>query len=191
MAWHLYLVPIVLDSLGTRAPKYLKDLGVPRAMAPYGFQDVGFAAADVDNATDTSLQTNADLDKIPDNLDNTLGAQTATVQARLELKNLPSDWVTSGMTYRFVVRKVLNLMQFCTRYAFVNNTVEKLMSGSVDLDTQFQDLPLAIRQRLLGAAESFNFDTSGLSGTSTIRQILKNIADQYGDNSYRIGGIVI
>ena len=66
----------------------------------YGFQPVFLIAADLLGTQDTAISSQTDVIKIPDNLDNTIGAALATVQSKLESKDLPAGWITSGMTYQ-------------------------------------------------------------------------------------------
>jgi len=194
MPWHLYLVPII--GVGTkvdpRKPKYLTTLGVDWGMVDYGFQPFALAAANVDDATDTSLQINVDVTKIPDNLNQLLGAGAVnTVQTALEDRNLPAGWVTSALSYRDVLRTLWGFFAFLQRYSVVSGNTNPLIAAAVTLDTQFNQLSQTARTNLQDTAASLGLSSAGLTGTSTIRQILKNISDQWGQRAFSVGAVNI
>lgn len=194
MTWHIYLLPIVGD--GTKAtprePKYLPALGASWSMVDYGFQPFALAAADVSDATDTSIQGNVDVTKVPDNLDQLLGAgAVVTVQNALENRNIPAGWVTAALSYRTVLRTIWGFFAFLQRYSAVSGNTSPLIAATVNLDTQFNQLSQTARTNLQDTATSLGLSSAGLTGTSTIRQILKNMADQWGDRPFTVGGVNI
>jgi len=195
MAWHLYLVPVIGD--GTKAdprrPKYVAALsGVDWAAMDYGFQPVMLVAANVDDATDTTATNQADVQRLPDNLDQQIGAAALSiVQNALETRNLPAGWVTNTMTYRELLRTLGGFFAFLQRYSVVANTTGLVIGGTVNLNTQFNQLPQAVRTNLQDTATSLGLSSAGITGTSTIRVILKNIADQWGQKPIIVGAITI
>jgi hypothetical protein len=194
MAWHLYLTPIIGDGTPTdkRRPEFVSDLGVSWRMLHFGRQPVGLVAADVSGAQDTTLIGSSGVTKIPDALDGTIGAGAlVTVQNILENWNIPGTWLVAGTTYRELVRIVRGVFFIIQRYASVANNLNAILSGGVSLSTQFQDLPLGVRQNLQAAAVDLNIDTSGFTGASTLRQILKGVGDQYAATPFQLGGIEI
>jgi len=200
MAWHLYLVPVIGTGFpigdppvrDPRRPKYVADLGVLWAAMDYGFQPVMLVAADVDDLTDTSLQVNADVTKVPDALDNQIGAVAISiVQNALEIRHLPAGWVTTDITYRVLLRTLAGFFAFVQRYATVANTTALVFGGAVDLNTRVNQLPVAVRQNLQATATSLGLDATGISGSTTLRVVLKNIADQWGQRSFQIGEITV
>jgi len=194
MTWHLYFIPIMGTGAKSdpRRPKYLTSLGVPWGMMDYGFQPVALVAADVDGATDISLSANADAHRLPDDLDQPIGATAlAIIQNALETRNLPAEWIISTLSYRQVLRTVLGFFAFFQRFATVANTTALLLGGAVTLNTQLNQLSAAARQNLRDTATSLGLDISGVAATSTVRAVLKNVADQWGQRSVTIGGIAI
>ena len=190
MTWHLYLLPII--GSGTyedpRRPKYLDNYSI----LDYGFQPVALAATDVDDATDAALQLNADVHRIPDNLDQSIGsAALAIVQNALETRNIPAGWITSTVTYRVLLRTAFGFFSFLQRYAVVAKTTSLLLGGSVTLNTRINQLSAVVRQNLQNTAISLGLSATGITGTATIRQVLKNLADQWGQSSFILGGITI
>lgn len=190
MAWHLYLVPVIGDGTedDPRRPKYVTSFSA----MDYGFQPVMLVATDVDDATDAALQLNADVTRIPDALDNQLGAAAlAIVQNALETRHLPAGWVTGGITYRALLRTVGGFFAFLQRYSTVANTTALVFGGAVDLETTMNQLSAAKRQELKDTAVSLGLDISGIAGNTKLRAVLKNIADQWGQREMHLGGITI
>lgn len=194
MAWHLYLLPMI-DSGNPRmgrVPKYILGVATSAAVSPFGFQGDCLCAADVTNPLDAAIASNPDASKIPDNLDATLGAgAVATVQGILEARNIPAQWVTGALTWRRLLRIVWAIFTFVTRFATVNQITTAFLSGGITLDTTFASLSAQNRQRLLDTAADMNFNTDGFTGASTLRQILKGVADQWGEREFELGGIRI
>jgi hypothetical protein len=83
------------------------------------------------------------------------------------------------------------MFAFFQRYRGLTGTTGPLLGGTVTLNTQFNQLPGGVRADLIATAADMGFDTSGLSGTNTIRQILKTMADQWGSRQITLGGITI
>jgi hypothetical protein len=195
VSWHLYLLPMVTKAFpplgNSRVPKYITDGPYAAyAISDYGFQGWCLCAADISDATQTALLLNADVTKIPDNLDQQIGAALATVQAVLEGANIPAGWVTIGMTYRTMLWIILADFKFMQRFLGVTQVLNAFLSGAVTLDTTFGSLSALNRQRLLDTAASLKLDTAGFTGASTLRQILKGVADQMA-GPVVLGGITI
>src|SRR5687768_14916725 len=76
---------------------------VPFHLVDQGIADVCLMAADMTAAQHTLLSSKTDVDAIPANLDNTIGAQLATVKTRMRAWNIPANWLTSTTTYRQLV----------------------------------------------------------------------------------------
>lgn len=195
MAIRFYILPIETIDNG-RGPKYLKwrlapaGLNVRWAAMDFGLEPVMLVWADVTGGQHTALSANADVISIPANIDNNITAGALNnVKAALEGLNIPAGWVTTGHTYRQVLRIVAGLFQFAQRFHGLHG--ERLFGGGFTMETQFQDLPQAVRTKLIAAAESHDYDTSALSGASTVRQILKFLADQWDSEEIVMGGVVI
>lgn len=152
----------------------------------YGDDGAFIVWADVTPTQHTALAANADLVALPANTTNTVGANLTTVQSALESFNIPADWVTSGMTYRQVLRGVATLFQFAQM--FHGRGYGKLIQAGVTLDTQFNALPQGVKNALLDTAQALNYDTSGLTGAITVRQILRLMAQQWGSAPVRFFG---
>lgn len=178
MALRFYLVPKIGDGLTPMTavrPKYVADLSVGFAAMDYGREDLMLVGVDVSVAQHTSIAANADVTVIPSNLDATIGVNLAAVQASLEGWNLPAEWVTSGMTYRFVIGKVGRLLTFMQR--FRTRDVGRFFATTT-LDALVSSLTQAVRAAIQDVAASLDIDASAITGAMTVRHALKILLDQ-------------
>lgn len=194
MAINCYLMPRVGDGTTPNTAfraKYEDDLiaaGLTFAAVYYGAEPAFLVAVrDITPALHSTISADAECVTVPA-LAQTVGAQVATVQARLEAFNIPAQWVTSGMSYGSVCRFVavgFQIMQVLTHRL----GRARLFGGAVTLDTRWNQLGAGVRQDLLDLATELNFDSTGMSGTTTIRQILKALADQWPALAIRLGPV--
>lgn len=192
MAKRLYIVP----KTGTGGmddayrPKYFSDLvGVSWNAMDYGLEPHFLVASELTTDQHNTLVANADVIAIPANLDAQVGANRDAVVDALETLNVPAGWVTKTMTYRKILKIVAAIMLFAQRLH--GHAGLRIFASGITLSTKFNQLPANVRTKLIETAQSMNFDTSSLSGTSTVRQILKAMADQWGLKDIKIGGIVL
>jgi hypothetical protein len=155
----------------------------------YGHHPGCLMAADVNTTQRNFLSGQADVVLVPLNLDSTIGAALATTQAALEALQVPAGWVTSGTTWRAVVRMVGGLFQFAQRYAGLTDGQDLLPAG-VNLDAAMSTVPQARRDAIQATADSFGYDTGAIGGGTTIRAALKILADQWGAAAFLLGGMV-
>lgn len=194
MAWHIYLIPIV--GLGTKAdsrrPKYQTELGNAWSMMDYGFQPVALVGADLDASQEAILLAHADARKIPDALDQTIGAGVlATVQAALEAVNIPAHWVVAGTTYRELLRTLWGFFAFLQRYAEVTNSTAQVFDVTTHLDLRLNQMSASMRQNLRDTAISLGLNIDNLGGVTRLRVALRTVADQWGDRPFQLGGITV
>lgn len=191
MAWRLYQIPITgsgTNHTDPRRPKYVVEAGVPWAMMDYGAIPWALVAADVTNPQHNALAGNADVTAFPTNLQGTIGGNLNTVVNALEAARLPAGWVAASDTYATVARTVAGLMQFAQRYTAISGGQE-LVPSSINLNTQFGSLSQQRQDDLLATANSLGYSTAGLQATTTLRAILKNLADQWGARPFTLGGL--
>lgn len=192
MATRLYIVP----KIGTGGmddayrPKYFSDLtGVSWNAMDYGREPHFLVSSDLTTDQHTALVANTDVIALPVNLDAQVGTNRDAVVNALEALSIPSGWVTTTMTYRRILKIVAAIMQFAQRLHGHANL--RVFGSGVTLSTKFNQLPANVRTKLIETAQSMNFDTSSLSGTSTVRQILKEMADQWRVKDIKIGRITL
>jgi len=192
----LYLAPVETRTNPqgdtVRVVKYEGDFcAVSCGTMDFGFEPVMLVGATVDGATDATLTANADVVALPVNLDvNLTAAEVTAVQAKLEAVNIPAGWVTTSLTWRQLVRTIVAMFQFAQRYNGVAGNVRLFPTG-VTLSTRWNQLSPTVQTNLTTTATSLGYSTTGLSGTTTLRTVLKNMADQWGSRPIFIGGLEI
>lgn len=189
----LYFMPTGTNARGAVIAKYTNTFtaaGFSVSMIRFGDNPHGLVFSPCDAATDTSVSANVDVQRLPDNLDANPGAGAVTaIQTFLENNNIPAGWVTTALTWRTIVRDVVSMFLFVQRYNGIGGPA--VFTGAVTLNSTFASLPLAVRVALQQAAAAQNFDTSSLSGASTLRQILRAMGLQWGAQPILIGGLSI
>lgn len=191
----VYLVPKIGDGQSPDTafrPKYtdLDSLGAGWNLngrwtsLDYGAENLFMLVAQVTAEEHTLLNAQTDVLAVPD-LDNQVsGPAIPVIESKLEAANLPGDWVNTSMTYRQVCKRVRKIVSFMQRY--FGEYADSIFAGGLTLDTRINQIPQARRQRMATVAGTLGLDTSGLGGTTTIRQALRILADQIGDAT--IGG---
>lgn len=137
---------------------------------------------DVPPATDAEINSQSDVFRLPDDLDQIMGSLAVrnTIRSRLESVNIPGTWVQSTTTYREVVRFIGAVCQFAQRFQGITGIPgDRWFADGRTLDTTFGELGPNGQQALLDTADSFGFDRSQLTSTTTLRQYLKSAGDQY------------
>lgn len=172
-------MPIIGDGSKStpRQPKYASThlAGINWNMMDYGDEPFCLVAADLGSGH-SALAAESDVTALPADLNQEIGGQLSTVQNTLESLNIPSDWVQSTHTYKRVLRAATLIFQIAQRHQGLS--FGRIFTAGVTLDTQFNQLSSTARNRLLSVAQTMKLDTSGLGGASTLRQILKALADQ-------------
>lgn len=201
MAFRLYIVPAIGDGFVTmRGPKYFLDGRVTPlqwSAVDYGNEPWEVVGADCSAADDAFLAGQPDVTTLPFDLSPQLtAANVTTVQNKLEAANIPAGWVNTTLTWREVVRTVLGMFSYLQRYAGVygqttGTSAPSLFGSGVTLATTFGALPAAVQSAMVAAAQSFNIPTTGLTASTTLRAILKNLADFFQDQPYYFGVVAV
>lgn len=181
MAIRIYLVPKIGTGFGSDPfrPAYISNGGIAGnwQAIDYGKEAWMLVAADVTPAEHNAITANSDATAIPANLDQQIGAALATVQSKLELANLPADWVTSAMTYRTLLKWTIRILLLMQRFCGFDEAAARFFA-TVTLDSTVGDLTAAVRQRLNTVAQSFGLDTSSITLATTIRAALRILGQQ-------------
>ena len=195
MTIRFYILPIDVYN-GVRGPKYFggwparavqhAGFACPWSMKDFGSINEAVLCADIAAADHTTLEANADVLSIPTNIDSTLNT-TARNAARTfcVTYNLPGTWINTGMTYRTVLRTVCGFFFFFQRVTGILGHDINLTTGWLDL--QVQNIPADIRQAMADAATQKGYDYSMVTGTTTMRVILKAMADAWGTQPIYFG----
>lgn len=193
MAIRYYVMPIIREG-NVRGPKYFRwprngnptGLAVRWNMIDYGLIDQCIAVADVTTAQNTTLAANSDVLAIPANINSTLtAAAVTTAEAYLENIGMPAQWVSTSFTYREVLRIVGGCFLYMQRVTAILGRSITLTGGVLGL--QMQNIAADIRAAMQQAADEQGFDYSGITATTTVRQVLKAMADAWGDQPIYLG----
>lgn len=202
MTQRLYILPLAHVDLGSGreyvAPKYLwgsmaaglAGLETVRwRQMRYVWQDVTVVVADTDDTQHATLVGQADVFAVPA-LDSTIPNTTARNRVRtlLEGKGIPGNWVGTGMTYRSVVRVVLHAMHY---HNVSIALAGRIFAGSIDLSLTVSQLPAGAASRLQEAANRLGLDYSGVTGATTLRQLLQGMGQQLASVPVDLGGMVV
>jgi hypothetical protein len=191
---HLYLVNAVpalrggIEIPNSQAPEHFNVVlpGIKATFMAFGNEGHFLVSADTDEATHATLAALPRVTQIPADLDQQLSAGAVNaVQNALEARNIPAHWVSTNLTYRQVLRVVMGIFQFAQVYYRLHSLT--LFRGGVNLDTQASQIPLAERNRLQQAAQTAGLDVSGITGTTTVRQILRQLGEQWLDRPVKLG----
>lgn len=204
MTNRLYFVPIIRRGRPVyRIPKYfwhprsgyegLAELeGVQHShQLNHKLEDLFLLVADLDTTQEAALTAQADVIQIPADLDNQIPNVIVRDIVRSFLENvfIPAQWVTVGMTYRTILRVVIGLWRFRERLQHFVGVA--LFAAQIDLDKTVSEMPIKIQTALADAADALYLDYSGVTGSTTIRQLLYGAGQQFASIEFRLGPITI
>lgn len=166
-------------------------------LAPFGVAAIRFgphphclAAAPCDAATDVQVAAQADVRRVSDNLARTLGtAELQDLAAYLETYRIPADWMDGTLSWRAIVRGVLGIFLFAQHYQGCGGG--PLYDGGATLETTVSQLPPDVQQSLERAAVDLNYDTSTLRADVSLRQILRAMGVQWGEQPIFLGSVSV
>jgi hypothetical protein len=172
-------MPLIVGGGPSKLGRKPKFTPAGYSIIPYGAENVCILSADVDAATHTTISADSQVSAFPANLlaNLTSGAVTQA-QGFLDGLNIPSQWVNTGITY---IQMILIIGRIFEVSQMFERSIGKLFANGITLSTTFSALPIGTKNTLTQIATSRGWDTSGLTGSSTMRQILKFMADQFPD----------
>lgn len=161
------------------------------ALKDYGSIDRLIVAVDTDAATHDVIAAYADVLALPENLDAAPNTSTRNaIKTRLEGFNIPSGWVTTGMTYRTMLRTILGIFKFMQRFAERTGNLNPFSWG-INLDTVFSSLSVARQDKIREIANSMGFNGDAIPAAWTLRQILKYAADELANEPVLFGRVTV
>lgn len=202
MAFRIYIVPIIGTGAhgDPRRPKYFTDGTIAAATygtLTYGTEPRMIVGADLPSGDDVIIVGKPDVLAFPFDLAPTLtGGQVTAVRNALEAANIPAGWVTTADTWANVFRGVAGMCSFLSRYEGVyaeqtGTAAPSLFAGGVTLASAFSSLPAAVQTALIATAQDQGISTAGLSGATTLRTILRSMADHYSQMVYNFNGVIV
>lgn len=190
MTLRYYALPIIrtTDAHGReyRNPKYLPDLGLNFGMVPMGNIDWCVAVADVTTQQHNSISANSDVMSVPANIESSMNAgAVTTARTFLAAHDIPGAWIATGMTYHYVLKILCAFFLYLTRVRGILGYNVVLVAGWPTI--QIQNVSADIRNAMIQASASFNYDYSWVVPTTTLGQIMKSMADDWGEEIIHIG----
>ena len=183
-----YLIPVEVNG-AFRGPKYFawgRDpdppaliQGVAWQARDYGNEPLMIVGGDLTDPQDASLIAMPDVTKFADNLDATLGANLAAMQAALEALKLPADLLTATVTYRQTLRGLLGIFAVaqCMQGKGFN-----IFTAGITLSTTMSQIAAPARTALQDCAVSLGYNITTVTGATTVRQLLNLVANQTAPN---------
>jgi hypothetical protein len=157
-------------------------MGVEYSMIDYGAAGTNttIVVADVDGSQHSTIDTDPETLSAPEYIDaNIQQSEVSAWESYLEARGIPADWMSPSLTWREVLRTVVHQFRFTQRYYGQGGSMDWAGLG-INLNTQWKDLPEAdFKTPFLDAANTFGFDTSFIRNNTLVRNLIKNIADQF------------
>lgn len=187
MTARFYIIPIT--RIGTkRGPKYftwgvgpekIQGIDCRWVMKDYGDIDEAIIAADISTADHNYVSIQPDVLSLPANIDQRLNSSAVNSAVNfLETYNIPGGWINTTQTYRYVARIVTGMFLFMQKVTFYLGHTLTLPQNWVNLT--LNQVPVDIRDAMASAAAEMNYDYSWVIGSTTVREILKGMADGWG-----------
>lgn len=182
MAIRYYLVPVIGNGFTAKTgwrPKYFIDLtAVKYRTLFYGWLPTALIQADVDQATHDTIVANSDVVSLPENLSQTINL--TVVQNIFTSRDIPASWLNAGLTYLQVLRRLEALFNFATKYQ--SFLAHKMLRAIWANDVTLAGLPGFLQADLQEAADFFGVDTAGVTGSTTVEELMVNFAAQIEAN---------
>jgi hypothetical protein len=200
MTIRFYVLPIETVDGGTkRGPKYFAwrfDPDPPGltdqwSMLDYGLISECVLAANISDVNHAALVLNADVYSFPINLDaNMPQGEQAALTTFLEGVRVPAQWLSGQQTYRSVLRTISGVFLYIQRVSAIMGVDPTTIPG-VTFNTQYNKLPAALHDALAQAAADLGYSFSGVSANTTLRNLFKAMADQWGTRQILMGFVTL
>lgn len=195
MTVRFYVLPLIRTPV--RIPKYFADpkFGIPGINVSYSLQDYGeidmcIVCTNVTNQQHNTLISNSDVLAIPINIDQNLTPNAVTTAVNfLETYNIPAGWINTTQAYRYVLRIVTCMFMYMQKVKDILGHTITMPNGWASLT--MAQVPTDIRSAMASAADAQNYDYSWVTGSTTVRQILKQMADNWSDTPIPFGMAVL
>lgn len=187
-----YLVPVQQIGL-YRGPSYLKwrwnpgGLDVQKSCKDYGSINQMICAVNAEIVAHTWLAAQASVYQFPIDIEvNPSPAELSELETALEAVYIPADWLSPSETWRGALRTVTGMFLYMQRVTAITGD-NPLTDWGVTLNTQFRNLDQDKQDALIQATNDLGYDSSVIRDNWTLRIILKNMADGWGDRPIYFG----
>ncbi len=196
MAKALFLVPMV--GAGTRQDpyrgKYTSDASVVQSgTLRYSRADSAIIFLEAPQAylDSVAAQPDATLLATPTTIDEAITVgQANAAKAIFEPLGIPGQFINAGDTRREVIRGVVGMFLFSQRMEgrFGEGFKKRASDRGITLDSVWSDFPQALKDEFIDIRDDFGWGNLGLTNSSTLREILKAVSDQFEATPIFIGG---
>lgn len=182
-----YILPMLVQPPdarrpGLRSPKYLYEdpfQQYPRRSIDYGAEDICITyIKGITQAHHDALTANPDVIGLPEDLQAqmTVG-QVTGAQNFMEGINIPAGWVNTSRTVGATLKIMVGLFEFFQTWrGLTGDRHGSPLNSGMAMNDEFNSMSLLNRSRLVVTMDRMNVDVSGLTGTSTLREIMQNFA---------------
>lgn len=194
-----YILPVDVVTIAgqiMRGPKYLEwfqnpsGLDVRWSAKDYGAIDMMMCAVDAELADHTYLAGQTDVYAFPDNLDTSPSpAELSALEDYLELAYIPAQWLSPSDTWREILRIITAMFLFMQRLTGITGS-DPLVWG-VSLNTQFRNIEQQYQDAIYEAFVTLGYDDSAIKSNWTMRVMLKNTADEWGERPIHFGFVTL
>lgn len=180
-----------------RVPKYHSTIypGTKWFALDYGSEDTALLGLEADETIHALLTAESDVLTVPTTHPswdtNPTAGQATTAANFLEGLNIPGNWIDTGDTWRSIIRVTGGAFQFNQRFFGLTGQAFFTNQPGVTLNTVYSSLPQWAKDAMVQAASDLSLNTAGLSPSSTIRQILKSMGDQFDNRALNLAGYEI
>jgi hypothetical protein len=155
-------------------------------MKDYGDIDQAIMCTYISAADHATVSANSDVLALPVHIDTTMSAgAVSAAQTFLETYNIPANWINTGDTYRATLRITTAFFLFMQRTTGILGHGITLPGNWANLT--MANVPVDIRDAMAAAADSFGYDYSWVTDSTTVRQVLKGMADAWGTQPILFG----
>lgn len=128
------------------------------------------------------------------NIDNALTANQANAaKTFVEARGIPGDFVNQGDTRREAIRAICGLFLFCQRAEGLLGVgfKQRAIQLGVTLATQWNSMPQELRDVFISVRDDHGWNNLGLTGSSSLRQIMLAVSEQFENTPLFIGGFEV
>jgi len=189
-----FVLPVERSVAGhQRGPKYFAwrydpdppGIVCPWSLKDYGMIDEGVLCADIEAGDLASVSAHADVFTFPNDLDANMpqGEMTA-LAALLESAFAPAHWLTGSLTYRAVLRTVTASFLFMQALTTLGGDPR---TWGITLNTRWNQLTTQQQGWITGCVAGIGYDVAWIAANTTMRNLIKGMADQWGSRPILFG----
>lgn len=199
MAREFFLVPMI--GTGSRQDPYrakYSDLVDSHGSIRYSRADHAIAMFDADQSVLDGIAAEADATRLATetNLDDTLTAgQANAAKTIFEAAFIPGQFINAGDTRREAIRGVVGMFLFSQRLEgrFGEGWRAKAQARGITLDSTWTEFPQVLKNEFLEIRDDHGWNNTDLnvSASSTLREILQAVSNQYEQTPIFIAGFEV